>query len=451
MKKITWLLAAIITVCAANAQDSTARKLDEMVTAYTKLGRFNGSVLVARKGVILLQKGYGVRNDSTHTNNDENTQYQIASVTKQFTATVVLKLVEQKKMHLDDKLSKYYPGFPYGDSITIWNLLTHTSGMRNFTEEDTGIQKTDEEHMVPYLKTLKPDFAPGKDWHYSNSGYVMLAYIIQKVSGISYFQAVRKYIFNPLHMSSSGFDFTHLTGAEKAVGYDVLNDSVHERAHIADSSVTLGAGSIYSTVEDMYKWHRGLQKYKIVNKSLMEEAYIPCPQHNYGFGWQIDSVFGRKMVSHSGAISGFGSNFARIPADDVCIVVLSNKGGSTFDAMHITDKLLAVLYNQPYTIPVKRTPVQVSEAVLKRYTGTYEVSEMHLVIDVSINDGRLIAQPARDGHPGPTAILVGENDRRFYIEADEEAETEFDVDDAGKVKGLTIYQNGITKYAVKTK
>ncbi|HVX52288.1 MAG TPA: serine hydrolase [Chitinophagaceae bacterium] len=451
MKKTALLLAAIVTMYVAMAQDSTARKLDEIVTAYANLGRFNGSVLVARKGDILLQKGYGIRNDSTGTMNDVNTQFQVASVTKQFTATVVLKLVEMKKMRLNDKLSKYYRGFPYGDSITIWNLLTHTSGMRNFTEEDTGIQKTDEQHMVPYLKTLKPDFAPGKDWHYSNSGYVMLAYIIQKVTGISYFQAVRKYIFIPLHMNSSGFDFTRLANDEKAIGYDELNDTVHYRAHIADSSVTLGAGSIYSTVMDMYKWHRGLQVYNIIGKALTEQAYTACPQHNYGFGWQIDSVYGRKMVSHSGAISGFGSNFARIPADDVCIVILSNKGGSTFDAMHITDKLLAVLYNQPYTVPVKRKPVPVSEEILKRYTGTYEVAEMHLVVDVTINDGRLIAQPSRDGHPGPTAVLVGENNRRFYIEADEEAETEFDVDDTGKVKGLTIFQNGTTKYAVKTK
>lgn len=451
MKKMYAVITATALLCYAYGQDSSAYKLDELVSAYAKNGRFNGTALVAAHGKILLQKGYGVKNADEHTLNDEHTQFQIASVTKQFTATVVLKLVELGKLRLTDKLSKYYAGFPNGDSITIENLLTHTSGIHNFTETDSSINETDEKRMVPYLKTLKPDFKPGTDWHYSNSGYVMLAYIIGKVSGMSYWQAVRTYIFTPLQMNSTGFDFTHLTGSNKAVGYDALNDSVKQKAFITDSTVPSGAGGIYSTVEDMYKWHRGLQAYKIVSKALMEKAYTGCPHSNYGYGWQIDSMFGKKMVSHSGAISGFGSNFARVTGDDICIVLLSNKGGSTFDVINITNKIMAVLYNQPYTIPVKRTPVAVSEDVLKKYVGTYEVAELHLIIEMSLNEGRLIAQPARDGHPGPTAIMVGENNTRFYIKNDEEVEALFDVDETGKVKGVTLFQNGTTKYAVKTK
>jgi len=451
MKKIYAVITAMLLLCHTYGQDSTAYKVEELVNAYAKNGHFNGSALVAAHGKILLQKGYGYKNAEEKAMNDEHTQFQIASVTKQFTATVILKLVELGKMKLTDKLSKYYGGFPNGDSITIQHLLTHTSGLHNFTEKDSSINETDEKRMVPYLKTLKPDFKPGADWHYSNSGYVMLAYIIGKVSGMSYWQAVRTYIFKPLQMNNSGFDFTHLSGRNKAVGYDELNDTVKQRAFITDSTVPSGAGAIYSTVEDMYKWHRGLQQCRVVSKALMDKAYTPCPQHNYGYGWQIDSMFGKKMVSHSGSIRGFGSNFARITDDDICIVLLSNRGGSTFDVMNITNKLVAVLYSQPYTIPVKRTPITVSEAVLKKYLGTYEVAEMHLVIEMSLNEGRLIGQPARDGHPGPTAIMMGENDKRFYIQNDEEVEVLFDVDDTGKVKGMTLFQNGTTKYAVKTK
>jgi CubicO group peptidase (beta-lactamase class C family) len=279
----------------------------------------------------------------------------------------------------------------------------------------------------------------------------MLGYIIQKVSGMSYWKAVRTYIFEPLHMNNSGFDFTHLAINKKAVGYDVLNDSVQQRSNITDSTVPFGAGSIYSTVGDMYKWHLGLQSYKIVGKTLMDKAYAPCVLHNYGYGWQIDSVYGKKMVSHSGAISGFGSNFARIPEDDVCIVLLSNKSASTFDVMHITDKLLAVLYHAPYSIPVKRTPVTLSEDVLKNYTGSYEIADMHLNIDVTINDGVLIAQPARDGHPGPTSVMLPMNETHFYDQHDEELEVTFDVDPAKKVKGMKILQMGMTRYAKKIK
>jgi CubicO group peptidase (beta-lactamase class C family) len=450
--KRTLLIALVLMLCKASpAQDSISQKLDELITAYADLGRFNGSVLVAQHGSILLQKGYGVKSADDKMMNDANAIYQIASITKQFTATVILKLVEMHKMSLRDKLSMYYSGFPYGDSITIENLLTHTSGLRSFTDEDTIISETDEQRIVPYLKTLKPDFAPGTNWHYINSGYVMLGYIIQKVSGMSYWQAVRKFIFEPLQMNHSGFDFTHLSGNDKATGYDVLNDTLKERSVITDSTVSFAAGSIYSTVRDMYKWYLGLQAYKIVNKELMDQAYMPCSLHNYGYGWQIDSVYGKKMVSHSGSIPGFGSNFARIPEDDICIVLLSNKSNSTSDVMHITDQLLAISYHKPYTVPVKRTKIALSKDVLKRYTGSYEIADMHLTVDVTVGDGILIAQPYRDGHPGPTSLLIPMGETHFYDQHDEDLEVTFDIDNSGKVNGMKILQAGITKYATKIK
>lgn len=451
MKRIALIFGLIILCKCMFAQDSTSLRLNELVNAYAKLGRFNGSVLVAKHGKILLQEGYGRKNAADKSMNDAGTMFQIASVTKQFTATVILKLVELKKMALTDKLSRYYRGFPNGDSITIENLLNHTSGLHNFTEEDTAISETDEQRMVSYLETLKADFAPGTKWHYSNSGYVMLGYIIQKVSGMSYWQAVRKYIFDPLQMNNSGFDFAHLINSEKAVGYDVLADSINQPAVITDSTVPFGAGSIYSTVEDMYRWHLGLQSYKIVGKALMDQAYMPCALNNYGYGWQIDSVYGKKMVSHSGAISGFGSNFARIPEDDVCVVLLSNKSGSTFDVMSITNKLLAVLYDQPYSIPVKRTPVALDTEILNRYVGTYEITDPHLTIDIFIKDGVLTAQPYHESMPGPTSVMLAIDRTRFYGRGDEETEIAFDTDSEGKTTGVTIIQQGITRYAKKIK
>lgn len=313
------------------------------------------------------------------------------------------------------------------------------------------INETSEQRMVAYLKTLKPDFAPGTNWHYSNSGYVMLGYIIQKVSGMSYWQEVRKYIFEPLHMNNSGFDFAHLAGNEKATGYDELNDSIQQHSPITDSTVPFAAGSIYSTVTDMYKWYIGLRQNKIINASSFNKATTSSPLHNYGFGWQIDSVYGRKVISHSGAIAGFGSNFACVLPDDICIIILSNKNGSTSDVMHITDKLLAILYHQPYTTPKKRTPVAVDEKVLHQYTGTYTIEEMNLKIDVSVNNGTLIAQPYRDGHPGPTSVLMAMDNTHFYDTQDEELEVSLDMDNNGNVNGMRILQHGIAKYAKKIK
>ena len=431
------------------SQDTISKKLDELVGAYAKLDKFNGSVLVARNGKILLEKGYGIKSAADKSINNANTKFQIASVTKQFTSTVILKLVEHHKMSLNDKLSLYYDDFPKGDSITIEQLLTHTSGVRNFTEEDSSINTADELGTMQYLKTLKPDFAPGTNWHYSNSGYVILSYIIQKVSGMSYWEAIRKYIFAPLKMNNSGFDFTHLISSDKAIGYDVLNDSARQVAAITDSTGPFGAGSIYSTVQDMYQWHLGLQANKIVNKNWMDKAYTPCALHNYGYGWQIDSVYGKKMVSHSGSISGFGSNFARIPEDDICVVLFSNKSGSTAEVMYITDKLLAVLYHQPYTIPVKLIPIAIAQEVLKKYIGTYTIDEINLTVDVTAGDGILIAQPKRDRHPGPTSLLHALSNVYFYDEHDEDVKVTIDVDATGKVMGMKIFQKGVTKYANK--
>jgi hypothetical protein len=201
----------------------------------------------------------------------------------------------------------------------------------------------------------------------------------------------------------------------------------------------------------MYKWYNGLRENKVIKASSFNEATTASALHNYGFGWQIDSVNGRKMISHSGAISGFGSNFACVPEDDICIVILSNKSGSTIELMHITDKVLAALYRQPYTIPKKRVPVSVDENVLKKYIGTYRIEEMNLTIDISVNNGTLIAQPFRDGHPGPTSVLLATDSTHFYDAQDGEVEVTFDIDGNGKINGMRILQMGITKFAKKTK
>jgi CubicO group peptidase (beta-lactamase class C family) len=450
MKPIIILL--IVIPFYTTRQDIKIRQLNELLQAYQRNGHFNGSVFISKSGTVLLHKGYGWQNKEAGIKNTENSIYQIASITKPFTATVVLKLVEQGRLSLDDRLESYYTGFTYGDSITIRDLLRHTSGIHNFTETDTTIETTNEVEIIDFIRSLKPDFRPGTNWNYSNSGYVILGYIIQKAAGMTYWDAVRKYIFEPLKMNNSGFDFRALKSRRKAVGYDDLNDSTNQRAVITDSSVPFGAGAIYSTVTDLNKWHRSLQNYSVVDKSIMDSAYEPGLLHNYGFGWQIDSVYGRKMASHSGSISGFGSNLARIPEDDICVALLNNVSGSTFDLMGLTNKIMSILYDEPYTLPKVRTPVSISAEVMKRYVGTYFVAEINLTIVVSIYGNRtLIAEPARDGHPGPTSVLVPLSETGFYDRKDTELELTFEKDQSGAVRGMTILQNGKTRFAAKTK
>ncbi|KAA2240576.1 serine hydrolase [Chitinophaga agrisoli] len=435
-KQVYLLFCALCLAATVHAQNITA-ELDTLLRAYYRRGEFNGSVLIARQGKILLEKGYGYSNLTARTLNDGHTRFQIASATKPFTSTLILKLVSLHKLSLDDKLSKFYPDYPKGDSITVENLLSHTSGIYDYTRDgdfmnnEAGKPNT-EEMMMALFKDKPLDFSPGTQWSYSNSGYSMLGYIVPRAAGLSYDKAIRKYIFTPLKMDSSGFDFVHLDSTRKAIGYYADSTGAYnQRAPIVDSSVAFAAGAIYSTVEDLYKWHTGLQQYAIVNKTLQDKAYKPF-KNNYGYGWIIDSIYGRRMVSHSGAIWGFRSNFARITEDDVCVILLCNI--ETPAMTNMTRRILAVLYHQPYTIPQLRVPVQVSAAVLAKYAGFYEIKEIPLRIEMKLENGTLVAYP----NNGPRSELMAADATHFFLKDDQDYEIGFDLDESGVPKSMQL-------------
>ena len=286
MKKL-FLLVTVL--CLGHFIFGQGDKLDTLLSTYAKLNKFNGSALVAKNGVILLNKGYGYRDATSKTPNDEQTIFQLGSITKQFTSAVILKLQEEKKLSVSDKLSKYFPGYPKGDSITIRQLLTHTSGVFNYTNDGEFMKNemtkpATREKMLALFKDKPLDFSPGTGWNYSNSGYLLLGYIIEDVTKKTYEQAVRKYIFTPLQMTHSGFDFTDLKSNKKATGYFNLDEKENAAAPIVDSSVSFSAGAIYSTTGDLYLWHEALQKNMILSKEQQEMAYTPV-KNNYGYGW----------------------------------------------------------------------------------------------------------------------------------------------------------------------
>jgi len=448
MKKTLLIVLALWPVRGLFAQ-TTAEKADALMNGYTQVHKFNGTVLVAKNGDVILEKGCGMKNFKEQSLNDVHTIYQVASITKQFTAAVILKLVELHKLALTDKLDKYYPQYPNGGQISINNLLTHTAGIPDYTQDSvfmrTVVRRPEKSLSVAEALTLynKTDFAPGTSWKYSNQGYWLLGDIIAKVTKTTWYAAVRKYIFSPLAMDHSGFDFKNLNNKDKATGYYTYPEAGHsQEATIIDSAESYSAGAIYSTVGDMYKWHRALQSYKIVNKALMAQAYTPFKNH-YGFGWQIDSLFGKRVISHSGDIWGFKTNIARITDDNVCIVLLNNiedeevRGGITHD-------LLAILYNQPYTIPVKRQEVPVDKATLSKYAGTYVTPRFAL--EVTISENQLWVQPA--GQP-KTRFYAQKED--YFFSKEIEAQLEFITDPNGKVDHLIVYMGGQQMTGKKTK
>jgi CubicO group peptidase (beta-lactamase class C family) len=437
MKKIITLVLLFTIVQLSFAQDVSS-KIDALITAYNKQYKFNGSALVAKQGVVLLNKGYGWRNVSNKIPNDPNSIYQLGSITKQFTATVILKLQQEKKLNVKDRLSKYFPKYPKGDSITIEQLLTHTSGIYNYTNDgkfmEEEVAKPASREKIMALFENKPlDFSPGTAWNYSNSGYSLLGYIIEIVTKKPYEQAVRNYIFKPLQMTNSGFDFTHLSAPAKTTGYFKLDDKNSTTSPIVDSTVSFSAGAIYSTTGDLYKWHKALENYSILSKEQQEQAYTPI-KNNYGYGWGIDSIDGKREVGHGGGIHGYITTINRVPADDICIVLLSNASDEAVGK--IGKDILNLLYNKPYDIPKERTAVTLPEEKLKEYTGEYEIRpDLHVVM--SAKDGLLIAVPTGQS---PKELYAEKED--YFFEKTEDVQVEFTRNEKKEVDGFVLHQGG---------
>jgi CubicO group peptidase (beta-lactamase class C family) len=428
--EIIRIILLLVLANPALAQQPDSRQLDQLMDAYNKVDKFNGSILVAKQGKILLEKGYGYRDVKLHAVNDASSIYQIYSITKTFTSTVILMLAEQGKLKLDDKLSRYYPDFPKGDSITIENLLTHTSGIYDYTRGND-MKDQSEPNMIKFLASRPLDFSPGTDWSYSNSGYFLLGFIIQKITGMRYEDAVTKMIFQPLKMTHSGFDYKSLVAQHKTVPYEVLTKDTSSTAIIYEAPGPYAAGAIYSTVGDLYLWHKAHQQYKLVSEALMKKAYTSF-RNGYGYGWIVNQFDGHDLVSHSGGAAGYRTNFVRIIRDDIVIIMLCNTENCNPEL--ITNNVIKVLYNQPYFIP-KEIPVNMS--LLETYIGYYQIHELKLNLQVKIELGRLAAQAAGQQ---PT-VLLAERDDYFYSE-EANGYLLFKKGENGKVDEMMVEQGG---------
>ena len=381
------LLVLALFIQYAGVSQSKSGKIDKLLKAHHANNQFNGSVLVLQKGKIIFESGYGYRDAEAKKKNNTNTIFQVGSVTKQFTALVMLKLEEEGKLELTDLLSKYYPAFPGADSITMHHLLSHSSGVPNYTDDEKFMQDeitrpVDELRMFAlFRKGL--DFIPGSKFKYSNSGYYILGSVIQKVTGQSYEQVIREMIFQPLGMDRSGFDFAHLTDSNKAIGYSWIDDDEQIRERLVDSSVSFSAGSIYSTLGDLLKWHDALMKNKILSRHSLEKAFTVYKE-GFGYGWVMDSVYNKKIVYHNGSILGFTSNIYRVESDNTIIIILNNINNRQIDK--ITSGILSVLYEQPYPIPEVRLVIDLAPDSVKKYLGIYEFNpEFKLKIFSELN------------------------------------------------------------------
>jgi CubicO group peptidase (beta-lactamase class C family) len=305
-------------------------KAGKYLSKLTKSRLFSGSVLIARNGKILVRRGYGEADREKHLLNTVQTKFRLGSLTKQFTAMAILILQAQGKLNVQDRICTYLMDCPTTwQKITIHHLLTHTSGIPDFTSfpdfKITMRSSSSPTETISRFKNKPLDFQQGAKFSYSSSGYVVLGAIIERASGATYEAFLRDNIFAPLQMVNSGYD--HNNG-DLAVGYP---DQTSVPADFIDMSIPYAAGGLYSTVEDLYRWDQALYTDKLILKSLRDRMFTPfalIPNgggSGSGYGWFIGKEGDRPVVSHIGGIKGFSSSIARYPNNKVVIIVLGNR------------------------------------------------------------------------------------------------------------------------------
>jgi CubicO group peptidase (beta-lactamase class C family) len=330
------------SVPAAQIAPVPVSEIDTHLNTLVHLGSFSGSVLIARNGEVLLSKGYGFADREQKSPNTPKTKFRLGSITKPFTAMAIIILEAQGKLDVQDHICSYLSECPEAwEAITIHHLLTHTSGIPNFTDfpdyRRTSATPSPPEETINRFKDKPLDFRPGESWSYSNSGYILLGQIIERVSSQSYEAFLQEHIFTPLQMTDTGYDHNQ---DDLAVGYK----DIFSKADFIDMSIPYAAGGLYSTVEDLYRWDQAFYTKQLLQQDYIDQifaAHVAIPNSDgmaYGYGWIIGLEDSRQIITHGGGINGFVTNIARYPQDKTVIIILSNQ---QYTSMGIIPPVLA--------------------------------------------------------------------------------------------------------------
>jgi CubicO group peptidase (beta-lactamase class C family) len=379
--KRTYIITVLVILffqTSVSAQDKAA-KIDQLMSLYAKYGQFNGTALVADNGKVIYAKGFGLANMEWDIPNAVDTRFRLGSITKQFTATLILQLIEQGKIKLDGKLIDYLPDYrpDTGQKVTIHHLLTHTSGIPSYTSVPGFFQNVSRNPFAvdDFIKKYASgdlQFEPGTKFVYNNSGYFLLGAIIEKVTGKSYEQVIRENIFEPLGMKNSGYDHWGTIIAKRATGYSKTPRG-YENAPYLDMSIPYAAGSLYSTVQDLYLWDQALYGEKILSAKSKELMFKPNLNH-YGYGFVITEAtlapptkLAVPVIQHTGGINGFNTDIVRMTNDKRLIVLLDNaEDGQYLD--DIAAAVMSVLYDQPVATPKRSIADTMIKTILDKDT-----------------------------------------------------------------------------------
>ena len=409
--------------------------------AHVSTSRFMGTALVAKGTEVLFDRSFGWANLEWNIANTPTTKFRIGSVTKQFTAAAILLLEERGKLKLDDRISKHVPDAPVAwQDITVFHLLTHTSGIPSFTgfkDYNTAkLSPSTPEKTMAQMRDRPLEFTPGEKFTYSNSGYLLLGYIIERVSGQSYDAFLNENIFTRLGMGDTGIDSNAAVIPRRAAGY-VPGAKGLANAPYIDMTVPHAAGALYSTTWDLWRWQQGLFGGKLLSPESLQKMITPH-KGSYGLGVGVQTVNGRTVIAHGGGIEGFNSHLMYFPEEKITVAVLANVNGPT--ASEFAQQLAKLAFNEAVTLTAERKEIAIPAERLQDYVGTYQLTP-RINIKMRVKDGQLTTQlSGQSEYP-----VFAETASKFFLKI-VDAQIEF-VRETGRVASLILYQGGRTQQA----
>jgi CubicO group peptidase (beta-lactamase class C family) len=439
------LCAFTCAVVASNAQtpDEASRnaRLDQIASSYTKDNAFMGTVLVAESDKILLDRGYGMASLEWSIPNTPDAKFRLGSLTKQFTATLILLLQQDGKLKIQDPISQYLTDAPKTWSkITIAELLGHTSGIPNFTNlKEFGkwrMPPHTPDEIIDFFRDKPLDFEPGNKFSYSNSGYEVLGTIIEKVSGERYGDMLRERIFDPLGMKDTGLDNDERILPKRAEGYQPGEHGL-QVARSESMTVPWAAGSIYSTTHDLLTWVHALFGGKVLSADSLK-LMTTAGKGDYGMGLGIQTKDGVRIITHNGGIEGFNTSLTWVPDRSIAVVVLSNVNGGAPDQM--SSQLIDVMLGKTVTLASERKAAPITKDELSKFTGVFDLAPT-FSLTIAIAGEGLTVQGTNQGALPIMYLGVKDGHARFFI-AQVNAEIEFVPGPSGSIDSLILHQNG---------
>lgn len=394
------------------------------------------TALVSRNGQIIYKKAIGMANLELNTPMQVDNVFWVASISKQFTAVAILQLMEQGILNLQDEITKFIPDYPtQGYKITIEHLLTHTSGIHNFSgmkdpEKKLALDCTPNE-VIDFFKNLPMRFEPGTNWEYSNSGYFLLGYIIEIITGKPYSEYLEENFFKLLGMTNSLYANDKKI-IKNRVGTYSIGDYGFENSQPRNITHVFSAGGIQSTVEDLFKWHQAVHSYILLKKETLDKAFkryklTDGRKTDYGYGWRLGNIYTSPSIWHGGLITGFGTIEIFLPKEDIFVTIFSN-----CDCIYPKDialRLAALTTGRPY----EYKEISVENTILKGYSGVYE-NQKGLQQIITVSGNKLFSQLGR----GPKINVKAYQKDKFFFDNDLTQTIEFSKNTKGESEKLII-------------